>query len=56
MRIQRAIEKYMPNGYLWLFYTFNSEYSRQPVDLDDLIDGLSCIWAKNEAREIMHDE
>jgi hypothetical protein len=46
----------MPNGYLWLFYTFNREYSRQPIDLDDLIDGLCCIWAKNDVMEIINNE
>lgn len=46
----------MPNSFLWLYYTFNSEYSRMPVDIEDLCDGLSCIWAKSEAREIIDNE
>ena len=51
-----VIERLCPNSYLWLYYTFSREYARPPVDLDDLLDGLSCIRAKTEIEEIYAKE
>lgn len=42
----------MPNFYLWLFYSFCDEYKRRPNDIDDMLDGLLCMWAKREMEEI----
>jgi hypothetical protein len=47
-----VINRYCPNGYLWLFYNFSSEYARSPVDLEDMLCGISCIRAKSEIEEI----
>lgn len=52
IRADRVIERLCPNGYLWLYYNFSREYSRAPVDLEDFLDGLSCIRAKQEIEEI----
>lgn len=38
-----------------MFYCFSREYSRQPVDLDDMLDGLACIRARNEIEEIYRE-
>jgi hypothetical protein len=35
-----------------MYYDFNREYSRMPIDLDDLLDGHTCIRANNEIKEI----
>jgi hypothetical protein len=56
MKAQRVIERLCPNGYLWLFYTYCREYARQPVDLDDLVDGFACIRAKSEIEEIYNGQ
>ena len=42
----------MPNSFLWLFYSFNAEYGRAPKDLDDFVDGLKCLRAKNKVQSI----
>ena len=52
IRARNAIKRITGNTFLWLFYSFNSEYGRKPVDLDDLIDGLKCIRAKNKIQDI----
>jgi hypothetical protein len=46
----------MNNGFLWLYYNFSSEYKREPVDIDDMLDGLSFIRAKNEIQRIYSEE
>ena len=51
-RADRVLERLCPNSYLWLFYNFSREYARVPVDLDDFLDGLSCMRAKQEIEEI----
>ena len=56
MKAQRAIERHCPNAYLWLYYNFCREYARQPADLDDMLDGLSCLRAKSEIEEIYGEE
>lgn len=35
-----------------MFYSWNSEYSREPVDLDDFCDGLRVMRAKAKEKEI----
>ncbi len=52
MRADRVIQRLCPNSYLWLYYNFSREYAREPVDMEDFIDGLSCIRAKQEIEEI----
>lgn len=42
----------MPNGLVWLYYQFCSEYARKPDDIDDMCDGLLCMWAKGEIEKI----
>ncbi len=42
--------------YLWIYYSFNSEYGRQPVDLEDMLDGLSVERAKSEIERIYTEE
>lgn len=37
---------------MWFYYSYNSEYKRKPDDLEDLLDGLICIRAKNELERI----
>ena len=46
------MKRLCPNGFLRLFYDFNREYSRMPIDLDDMLDGYSCMRAYSEIREI----
>lgn len=46
------MKRLCPNGYLWLYYDFNREYARKPDDLDDMLEGLSCLWARNEIEEV----
>lgn len=43
----------MPNSFLWIYYTYLSEYKTRPVDLDDMLDGLRCIRAQSEIKEIL---
>lgn len=52
MRAERVLQRLCPNNYLWLFYNFSREYARVPVDLEDFLDGLSCMRAKQEIEEI----
>lgn len=52
MRADRVLQRLCPNSYLWLYYNFSREYARPPVDLEDFLDGLSCIRAKQEIEEI----
>lgn len=52
MKADRAVERNCKNPYLWLFYNFCREYARTPADLEDLLDGLSCIRARTEIEEI----
>ena len=52
MKANRVIERLCPNSYLWLYYNFTREYAREPVDLEDFLDGLSCIWAIQEIEGI----
>lgn len=52
IRANRVLERLCPNSYLWLYYNFSREYARAPVDLEDFLDGLSCIRAKQEIEEI----
>ena len=54
MKAQRIIQRHCPNGYLWLYYQFTREYSRKPDDLDDMLDGLSCLRARSEIIEVMY--
>ena len=42
------MKRLCPNGYLWLYYDFTREYARKPDDLDDMLEGLSCLWAREE--------
>lgn len=41
-----------PNFYLWLYYQFCGEYKREPSDIDDMLDGLNCMWAIREMEKI----
>ena len=52
MKADRAVERLCPNGYLWIYYTFCHDYARKPADLEDMLDGLSCIRARTEIEEI----
>lgn len=56
VRANNAVKRIVKNPFIWLFYNFCSEYARQPVDLDDLLDGLLCIRAKSEVEKIMAEE
>jgi N6-adenosine-specific RNA methylase IME4 len=56
MRAQRIIQRRCPNGYLWLYYQFTREYARKPDDLEDMLDGLSCLRAKTEIEELYAKE
>ena len=56
MQADRALKRLCPNGYLWLYYNFNREYARKPDDLEDMLAGLSCLWARNEIEEIYAKE
>lgn len=40
-----------PNDYLRFYYSFNREYARKPDDLDDMLEGLLCLWARIEVEE-----
>lgn len=40
---------------LWLYYQFMSEYKTRPADIDDMIAGLSCLWARNEIEEVVRE-
>jgi len=52
IRASNAIKRAFPNRFLWLYYQYYSEFKRQPVDLDDLVDGLSFIGVKAEINKI----
>ena len=56
MRAQRIIQRRCPNGYLWLYYQFTREYARKPDDLEEMLDGLSCLRAKTEIEELYAKE
>ena len=55
VRARNAVKRFMRNGFLWLYYNFCGEYARQPVDLDDMCDGLLCLRAKNRIQEIYNE-
>lgn len=46
------MDRRINNPILWHYYSYCREYGRQPVDIDDMLDGLICLWAKNEIEEI----
>ncbi len=56
MKAQAIINRRCPNYYLWLYYSFTREYARKPDDLDDMLDGLICLWAKSEIEELYAKE
>jgi hypothetical protein len=51
-----VVQRLSPNGYLWLYFNFCREYARPPADLDEMLDGLSCIRARQEIEEIYAKE
>lgn len=51
----RAVIRRLPNVFLWLYYNYCAEYKKEPVDLDDLSDGLLCIRAKQKIQEIYNE-
>ena len=46
----------MPNVLIWHFYSFCKEYARQPVDIDDMLDGLVCMWARSEIGDVYSND
>lgn len=46
----------MKNVYLWHWYNFNKEYGRMPVDLDDFLDGLTAMIARDKIRGILMEK
>lgn len=55
-RASRAVKRHMKSGTLWLFYSYCQEYKMRPLDLDDLVDGIRAIRAKNEIEKIYQEQ